>query len=153
MHLIRLAFFYSIELLVLLKIVEGFPLFLYHVAVSEREVTDSFNRLHAQIIVRSFTLLVFQDLVGLDKRIDLVSLILLLVCPLFVHLLALKLQQALLIGAILDLIDELSVSFLMDLVNDLTQEVIVVRPVEDDSFIEAVVHFTVNEACHERVWN
>ena len=153
MHLIRLAFFDSIELLVLLKIVEGLPLFLYHVAVSERKVTDSFNRLHAQIIVRSFTLLVFQDLVGLDKRIDLVSFILLLESPLFVHLLALKLQQALLIGAILDLIDELSVSFLMDLVYDLSQEVIVVRPVEDDSFIEAIVHFTVNEACHERVWD
>ena len=104
----------------LLELIEGLSLLLDHVTVGEREVIHSLNRLHSQLIVMPFALLVFQDLIGLDEGIDLVGFIFLLIEPFFVHLLSLELQEPLLVLTILDLVNQLSVSFLVNLVDNLS---------------------------------
>ena len=104
----------------LLELIEGLSLLLDHITVGEREVIHSLNRLHPQLIAMPFALLVFQDLIGLDEGIDLVGFILLLIEPFFVHLLSLELQKPLLVLTILDLVNQLPVSFLVNLVDNLS---------------------------------
>ena len=50
--------FDCIQLLVLLQLIEGLPLPLYHVTVREGEVIDSFDGLHADLIALPLRLLV-----------------------------------------------------------------------------------------------
>ena len=76
----------------LLEFIQGFSLFLDHITMSEGEVIDSFNGLHSHVVGLSLTLLVLKDLVGLDERVNLVSLVLVLELSLFVHLLPLKFE-------------------------------------------------------------
>lgn len=110
----------------LLEFVKGFSLLLNHISVCEGEVVDPLDSFHSQIVAYSLSFLVLENLVGLNESVNLVSLILLLELSLFVHLLTLKLEKALFIFPILDLVYELSVSLLMNLVDDLTKEVIIV---------------------------
>lgn len=135
----------------LLEFVQGFPLLLNHVSMGEWEVIDSLDGLHSLLVAMPFTFFVFKDLVRLDKRIDFVSLVLLLIQPFFVHLLALELKQALLVLPIPNLVNQLSIPLLMDLVNNLPEKVIVIRSVEDDPLVEASSHFPIDEAGHEGV--
>ena len=119
MHFVGGALLDRIELLMLLQLVECLSLLLNHVTMSEGEVIDSLDRLHPQLVALSLTLLVLQDLISLDKGIDLVCLVFVLEEPLFMHLLALEFKQTLLIFSILDLVEELSVALLVDLIDDL----------------------------------
>ena len=73
-----------------------------------------------------FTLLIFEDLIRLYKGIDLMCFVLLLVEPLLMHLLTLELKKALLILPIANLINELSVAFLMYLVDNLPEQIIII---------------------------
>ena len=109
-----------------LEFVKGFPLLFNHVSVSEREVIDSLNGLHPLLVAMPLSLFVLKDLVSLDKRIDLVSLVFLLIEPLLVHLLSLELKQTLLVLSIPNLVNQLSIPLLMDLVNNLAEKVIVI---------------------------
>ena len=113
-------------MLVLLQLIEGLPLPLYHVTVREGEVIDSFDGLHADLVALSLRLFILEDLIRLDKGVDLVCLVFLLKLALLVHLLPLVFEQALLILPILDLVKQLSVLLLMDLIYDFAEEVIVV---------------------------
>lgn len=110
----------------LLQLIEGLPLPLYHVTVREGEVIDSFDGLHADLVALSLCLFILEDLIRLDKGVDLVCLVFLLKLTLLVHLLPLVFEQALLILPILDLVKQLSVLLLMDLIYDFAEEVIVV---------------------------
>ena len=109
----------GIELLVLLQFIQGLTLLFNHVSVREREVIDSFDGLHAQLVILPLVLFVFENLVGLDECICLVHLVFVLIRPLFLHHLALILQQTLLVFALADFLDQLAVLLLVDLVNDL----------------------------------
>ena len=147
------SLFDRIQLLVLLQLIKGLSLPLYHVAVSEREVIDSLDGFHADLVALPLRLLVFEDLVRLDKGVDLVCLVFLLELALLVHLLSLVFEQALLILPILDLVKQLSVLLLMDLINDFAEEVIVVRMVENytlgEVLILPIVHITGEEGIVE----
>lgn len=94
--------------------------------MSEWEVVNSFDSFHPLLVVVPFAFLVLKDLVGLDEGIDLVGLIFLLVLPFFVHLLTLELEQTLLVFSVPYLVNQLPVTFLMDLVNNLPKKVIVI---------------------------
>ena len=119
MHFVGGALLDRIELLMLLQLVECLSLLLNHVTMSEGEVIDSLDRLHPQLVALTLTLLVLQDLVGLDKGINLVCLVFVLEEPLFMHLLALEFKKTLLIFSILDLVEELSIALLVDLIDNL----------------------------------
>ena len=131
-------------MLVLLQLIECLPLPLYHVTVREGEVIDSFDGLHADLVPLPLGLLVLEDLVCLDKGVDLVCLVFLFELALLVHLLPLVFEQALLIFPILDLVKQLSVLLLMDLINDFAEEVIVVRMVENYTLGEALILLSVH---------
>lgn len=123
----------SVQLLVLLELVQGFTLLFNHVTVGEREVADSLDRFHLDFIVRPLLLFILEDLVGLDESIGLVGLVSPLILTFIVHLLSLVLQETLLFLTIGDLAQKLAVTFLVDLVNDLAKKVIIVGAVEDNS--------------------
>ena len=125
-QLFRRALLDRIELLMLLELVQGLPLLLNHVAVSEWEVIHTLYCLHSQLVALPFALFIFQNLVGLNEGIHFVGLILLLIQPFFVHLFSLELQKALLVLTIPYLVNQLSVSLLVDLVDNLSKEIIVV---------------------------
>ena len=118
MQLILGSFLDSIQLLVLLKFIQSFPLLFYHVPVGEWEVVDSLDCLHPLLIVLALLLLVLEDLVGLDEGIGLVDLVFLLKVVLLLHLIPLVLKQALLIFSFSDLVEQFSISLLVDLIND-----------------------------------
>lgn len=130
----------------LLQLVQCFPLLFNHVSVGEWEIIDSLDRLHPLLIRVPFALLIFQDLIGLDKGIDLVCFILLLVDPLLMHLFPLELEKALLILPIANLIHELSVSLLMNLVDNLPEQIIVIGSIKNDFLVKSIAHFTIEEA-------
>ena len=135
----------------LLQLIEGLPLPLDHVTVREGEVIDSFDGLHADLVALSLCLFILEDLIRLDKGVDLVCLVFLLKLTLLVHLLPLVFEQALLILPILDLVKQLSVLLLMDLINDFAEEVIVVRVVENYTLGEALILLSVHVTGEERV--
>lgn len=135
----------------LLQLVECLSLLLNHVTMCEWEVIDSLNSLHSLLIALSLTLLVLQDLVGLDERVDFVNLVILLKLSLFLHLLALELQQTLLVRSIPNLISQLPVSLFVNLVDNLAEKVIVVGAIKDDLLIEAGTSFAIDEPRHERI--
>lgn len=110
----------SVQLLVLLELVQGFTLLFNHVTVGEREVADSLDRFHLDFIVRPLLLFILEDLVGLDESIGLVGFVSPLILTFIVHLLSLVLQETLLFLTIGDLAQKLAVTFLVDLVNDLS---------------------------------
>ena len=140
-----------VQLLVLLQLIENFSLFFDHVTVSEREVINLFNSFHLQFVVLPLILLILQDLVGLDKGVRLVRLILHLEVALFRHLSPLVLKQVLLVFPFLKFLVQVAVLLLVDLVNDLAEQVVVVGSVELDLLGETVTHFSVDEALEERV--
>ena len=70
--------------------------------MGEREVANALNSLHLQLIVLSTILLVLQDLIGQYEGVSLMNFVLLLKGSLFLHLLALILEQALLVLLLLD---------------------------------------------------
>ena len=78
-------------------------------------------------------------------------LILGLIVELLLHELSLHVEQALLIFALLDLFEQLTVALLVDLVDDLPKHIVVVAAVEVDTLAEAVTHFAVNKCWHEGV--
>ena len=113
--------------------------------MSEWEVIDSLDRLQLDVIAESLMFLILQNLVGRDKGVCLVHLVLLLVSPLLVHLLTLVVEKVLLVVSLLELAVQLTVLLLVDLVNDLAKKVVVVRSVEVHLFVETVSHFAVDE--------
>ena len=145
------SLFNRIQLLVLLQLIKGLSLPLYHVTVSEGKVIDSLDGLHADLVPLPLGLLVLEDLVCLDKGIDLMCLVFLLELALLVHLLPLVFEQALLILPTPDLVKQLSVLLLMDLINDFAEEVIVVRMVENYTLGEALVLLSVHATGEEGV--
>ena len=81
------------------------------------------------------------------------SLILLLKHPLILHLLTLISQQVLLILAVIDLTLKLPVSLLVDLVDDLTEKVIILRSIKYNSLVEPSSLLAISEALKERIGN
>ena len=150
-RLILSSFLDSIELLVLLKLVESLALLFNHITVREWEVVEPLDGLHFYLIRLSLILLILQNLVGLDKSIRLVDLVFVLIVALIVHLLALILQKSLLILSLFDLFDEFTVLFLVNLINDLAQKIIVVAPIKSDALGEPTAHPSVDESLQERV--
>ena len=119
----------------------------------EWEEIKTLDLLHLVLVVLSLALLVKQDLIGSDKSICLVRLILKLILALFVHLLTLVLKQVLLVFAALDFVKELFVALLMDLIDNLSKKVIVVRSVKNYSFGETSTCLAVAEALHKWIRN
>ena len=119
----------------------------------EWEEVKALDLLHLVLVVLSLALLVKQDLIGSDKSICLVRLILKLILALFVHLLTLVLKQVLLVFAALDFVKELFVALLMDLIDNLSKKVIVVRSVKNYSFGETSTSLAVAEALHKWIRN
>lgn len=68
---------------------------------------------------------------------------------LLTHQLALMIKLALLVLSLLNLLEQLLVTLLVDLVNDLPKHVIVIRLIKVDTLSESVAHLAVNEARHE----
>lgn len=106
----------------------------------EREVVYAFYLFHLLLGALSLFLLVLQNLVGHDKRIGLVRLVLHLKEHFFTHHISLVFQQTLLVLAFSDLLKQLSVPLLVDLVDNLAQKVVVVGPIEMHSLREPVAH-------------
>ena len=119
----------------------------------EWEEVKALNLLHLVLVVLSLALLVKQDLIGSDKSICLVRLILKLILALFVHLLTLVLKQVLLVFAALDFVKELFVALLMDLIDNLSKKVIVVRSVKNNALCKTSTSLTVAEALHKWIRN
>lgn len=65
---------------------------------------------------------------------------------LLTHQLALMIKLALLVLSLLNLLEQLLVTLLVDLVNDLPKHVIVIRLIKVDTLSESVAHLAVNEA-------
>ena len=140
-----------IQLLMLLQLVEGGPLLLNHVAVGEGEVVEPLHLLQVLLLIGPLLLLVLQDLIGHDERVGFVRFVLGLVLELLAHQFALEFKKALLILALLNFLQQLTVALLMDLIDELTQHVFVVRSVKIHPFREAIAHLAVNEARHEGI--
>ena len=87
--------------------------------MGEWEVIEPFDGFQTVFVVFALEFFILQYLIGLDEGIDLVGFIFLLIEPFFVHLLSLELQEPLLVLTILDLVNQLSVSFLVNLVDNL----------------------------------
>ena len=143
----------SVELFVLLQLVQCLSLLFNHVTVCEWEEIKTLDLLHLVLVVLSLALLVKQDLIGSDKSICLVRLILKLILALFVHLLTLVLKQVLLVFAALDFVKELFVALLMDLIDNLSKKVIVVRSVKNNALCKTSTSLTVAEALHKWIRN
>ena len=60
--------------------------------------------------------------------------------------------MVLLLRSLMDLFAQVPISLLMDLINDLSEQIILIH-FKDDAFIEAIAHVSVDEARHERVWH
>ena len=88
--------------------------------MGEWEVIDSLDRLQLDVVAVTLMFLILQNLVGRDKGVCLVHLVLLLVISLLVHLLTLVVEKVLFIVSLLELAVQLTVFLLVDLVNDLT---------------------------------
>ena len=119
----------------------------------EWEEIKTLDLLHLVLVVLSLALLVKQDLIGSDKSICLVRLILKLILALFVHLLTLVLKQVLLVFAALDFVEELFVALLMDLIDNLSKKVIVVRSVKNNALCKTSTSLAVAEALHKWIRN
>ena len=72
---------------------------------------------------------------------------------LFLHLLSLIGEKTLLILAILDLVLQFFVTLLMDLVNDLTEQVVVVRAIKHHFLVEPGTSLTIYETLQEGIWH
>ena len=136
-----------------LQFIQGFSLLFDHITMGKGEVVDSLDCLHFILVFFTFVFLILQNLVCLDECIDLVSLILLLKHPLILHLLTLISQQVLLILAVIDLTLKLPVSLLVDLVDNLTEKVIILRSIKYNSLVEPSSLLTISEALKERIGN
>ena len=60
-------------------------------------------------------------------------------------------KQALLVFAFLYLLEQLFVALFMDLVNDLTKHILIIRSVKVDTLGEPVSHLAVDKAGHKRI--
>lgn len=119
--------------------------------MSEGEVIYFLDRFHPLLVIFPLIFLVLQDLIGLNKCVRLVRLVLHLKGVLLSHLRPLKLKQVLLVFPLLELFVQVSVLLFMDLIDDPAKQIIVVGAIELDLLSEAVSHFTVNKAGKERV--
>ena len=88
--LVLFPLFDSIKLLVLLKLIQGLSLLLNHITMSEGEIIESFDLFHLIFVIFPFILLVLQDLISLDKCVDLVSLVIVFILALLVHRITLE---------------------------------------------------------------
>ena len=116
-----------------LKLIERFALFLNHVSMSEREIIDSLDLLQFELIFMPLSLLILEDLIGHDKGVGLVCPIFSLINQLLAHQLTLVFKQALLVFTFLYLLKQLFVALFMDLVNDLTKHILIIRSVKVDA--------------------
>ena len=144
------SLFQTDKVLLLLPLVQGGPLFLNHVSMGEREVGDLFAGLQIGFEVLLLRLFVLEQLVGHDKGVDFVSLVILLKLPLLLHERALELKMLLLILSFTDLLVQVSIALFMYLVNESPKQVFLLH-LEDNAFVEPVAHASVDEVRHERV--
>ena len=88
--LVLFPLFDSIKLLVLLKLIQGLSLLFNHITMSEGEIIESFDLFHLIFVIFPFILLVLQDLISLDKCVNLVSLVIVFILALLVHRITLE---------------------------------------------------------------
>ena len=92
LYFVICSLFYVGLLFVPLELLKRFSLLFDHVTVSKREVTDPVNIFGLLFDMLPFVFLIFKYFIGLDKGVNLMSLIFMLKKTLLVHLRPMELQ-------------------------------------------------------------